>query len=107
MQPLAGALHLSRPYPVAVPGRLTRHDFDAASGVLTVEFDAAGGEAAPLVYVPGHRFPEGADATVDGVPVEVAPDPGTLRAALAWNGKAGPHTVVLTPRPSPRGDARD
>ncbi len=93
-----GALHLSRPYPVAVPGRLILNDLDRATGRLTVRFAAGGGEAAPLVYLPEHRFPAGASVTVDGVAVDVTIDPGTLRAALPWNGAPGDHEIVVEPR---------
>ena len=92
-----GVEHLSRPYPVAVPGRLTQNAFDRSTGRLTFRFTAAGGEAAPLVYLPAHRFPAGATITVDGVPVPVDVAPGTRRAALPWNGAPGEHVVVAVP----------
>jgi hypothetical protein len=95
-----GAEHLSRPYPVAVPGRLVANDFDRDTGVLSFTFRAAGGEAAPLVYLPAHRFPAGADVTVDSAAVDVTVAPGTLRAALPWDGLAGDHAVVVKPRPA-------
>ena len=94
-----GEEHLSRPYPVAVPGRLTANDFDRSTGVLSFAFRAAGGEAAPLVYLPQHRFPAGADIAVDAVAVDTTVQPATLRAALPWDGSAGVHQVVVTPRP--------
>jgi endoglycosylceramidase len=92
-----GQEHLSRPYPVAVPGRLVANAYDRDTGVLTFRFQAAGGEAAPLVFLPAHRFPAGAAITVDGAPAAFTLAPGTLRAALSWNGQAGMHDVVVTP----------
>jgi hypothetical protein len=95
MQP--GTDHFSRPYPLAVPGKLVRHEFDQVS-VLEFSFDASGGEAPPLVYIPAHRYPDGFDVLVDGKPVEVKTDAASRRAHLPWDGKPGLHEVVIRPK---------
>ena len=91
-----GSDHLSRPYPLAVPGKLVSHAFDRAAS-LAFTFEAAGGEAPPLVYLPAQRYPQGFVVEVDGKVVEVTPEVATQRASLPWDGRAGTHSVTVTP----------
>jgi len=89
---------LLRPGVMAVPGRLIGQVFDMDASVLTIEFEAGGGEGAPLVYIPARYYPEGATVELDGEPIEVTIDPDTQRALLPWNGQAGAHELVVRPK---------
>jgi endoglycosylceramidase len=95
MQP--GTDHFSRPFPLAVPGRLVKNEFDRVA-TLAFAFEAKGGEAAPLVYIPAHRYPAGFNVLVDGKAFDVKTDGPTQRALLPWDGKAGRHEVVISPK---------
>lgn len=94
-----GVHALSRPYAIAVPGRITRQSFDRTTSTFAVDFDARAGAAAPLVYLPAHRAPKGWTVTLDGRAVSASPDASTQRALVPWNGDGGPHTLVLAPSP--------
>src|SRR5262249_18331723 len=62
---------LARPYALAVPGRVSHQHFDRTTTDFVIEFDARGGEAAPLVYIPAVRFRAGYDVLLDGEVVPV------------------------------------
>ena len=94
-----GVSYLSRPYPVAVPGRLASHKFDPDTNVLEVRFTSTGGEAAPVVYLPAPRFPDGVAVSLDGEDVLVPIDRLTQRGVVPWHGQAGAHVLVARPRP--------
>jgi hypothetical protein len=85
-------------FALAVPGRLVLNDFDRVAA-LHFTFEAAGGEAGPLVYIPEHRHPGGFAVEVDGVETAVTVDAATRRALVSWNGKPGRHDVNVRPRP--------
>ncbi len=93
-----GTDRFAHAYPMAVPGHLAKYAFDRATGVATIDFDAAGGEAAPMLHLPTGRYPDGATVTLDGAPVEVAVDAATRRALLPWDGRSGHHEIVVTPK---------
>jgi len=90
---------VARPYALAVPGRIERQSFDRSTQAFEIELTARGGEAAPLVYIPDHRFPGGYEVTVDGDAVEVVRDPATSRALVPWTGEAGRHVIRIHATP--------
>jgi hypothetical protein len=93
-----GVSYVSRPYPVAVPGRLVAHTFDPDANVLDVRFLSSGGEAAPVLFLPAPRFPDGVVVELDGTAVAVPIERVTQRGVVPWDGAAGEHRVVARPR---------
>jgi len=89
---------LLRPSVMAVPGKLHAQTYDPASEVLTITFEAFGGEASPLVYIPERHYQNGALVKMDGQGVEVDIDPDTQRTLVPWNGEAGLHELVVQPK---------
>ena len=89
---------LLRPGAMAVPGALVEHHFDCSSNVLTLTFEAGGGEAPPLVFLPDSHYPGGADVEIDNEAVDVEIDPNTQRALVPWDGEAGSHTLIFRPK---------
>lgn len=85
-----GMRQLSRPYAMAVPGRLLSQRFDPASRELTVRFRARGGEAAPLLWLPDSWYPGGYVLSVDSRPVRVT---GSGRILVPWAGEAGEREI--------------
>ena len=53
------------------------------------------GAAAPLIYIPQHRYPNGFELQLDGEILEVTLDPANQRALVPWNGQPGMHELVL------------
>ncbi len=96
-RPEAAAL-LRVPYAMAVPGRFVSHRWDAERRELRVEFEAQGGEAAPLVYAPLDAFAGGYDASLNGEPVTLDVDAASSRALVPWSGDSGAYVLVLTGR---------
>ena len=88
---------VGKPYAMAVPGEWLEHGFDVATGTLRARFHAAGGEAAPLLFLPSSWYPQGVRVTLNGAAVPVAIDPETHRAEIPWQGKAGDFEVVAVP----------
>lgn len=91
-----GVRQMVLPSPLAVPGRLLRRSFSRERAILTFSFEAAGGEAAPLISVPALWYPSGVLVQVNGQPVEVTWLPEAGRALLAWSGQAGTFDVQVT-----------
>jgi endoglycosylceramidase len=89
-----GLQQVTLPYPMAVPGTLKSFHFDRPSATLTVEFKAAGGEAAPLLFLAPNWYPNGVTVTLNGKGVDV----GTGRVNLPWSGQSGSFTVVAAPK---------
>jgi len=86
----------SRPYPMAVPGRLTATIFDRSTQALTVTFTASGNEGMPMLYIPEHRYPNGYVVQIDGKSVEPECDADLQRCLVPWNGSSGTHTIKVT-----------
>jgi hypothetical protein len=85
---IAGFNRIERPCPLAVPGTLNQFHFDATSGTFTLTFTARGGEAAPLVYLPSSRYPNGVSAKLNGKAIAIA----TGRVLLPWTGAKGAYS---------------
>ena len=95
-----GIERFSRPRALAVPGVLKSHKFDPKTGVLNVTFESRGGEAAPLLHIPAHRYPDGFVATLNDAEIQIQIDEGTRRCLLPWKGEAGEHRVEIRPKKS-------
>jgi hypothetical protein len=68
-----------------------------AGSTQTTDVDSAGGEAAPLLYLPQSRYPAGATILVDGEAVEFSIHADTQRSLIPWDESPGSHEIVVTP----------
>jgi hypothetical protein len=78
-----------RPAAMAVPGRMVSHASDRDAGTLVVTFEARGGEAAPLIYLPPTAEWQ---VTLNGTALQVEPD-AAGRVLLPWEGEAGAYEI--------------
>lgn len=78
---------------LAVPGRMTRHQSDRATGQLRVEFTSTGQEIGPpLLYLRAGTW----RVTLDDSTATLIEVEGTgERVELPWTPQAGAHTIVV------------
>jgi len=90
---------VGKPYVMAMPGQWLEHSFDTDTRLLQAHFQAAGGEAAPLLFLPPSWYPDGVRVTLNGAVVQVHIDPASYRAQVPWQGQSGDFRLTVTPAP--------
>jgi hypothetical protein len=68
---------------------MVSHASDRDAGTLVVTFEARGGEAAPLIYLPPTAEWQ---VTLNGTALQVEPD-AAGRVLLPWEGEAGAYEI--------------
>ena len=81
---------MARPYALAVPGILLEQHFDPDTKILSVSFEAQGGElAGPLLYLPDTWFDQLPAISINGSTVGYERDASSGRVLLEWSGASG------------------
>jgi hypothetical protein len=87
----------SRPYAMAIAGLPRSMRFDRARRAFTLSWDADPALGETEVFVPGHWYPEGWVATLEGGDAILAEKPEAQRVTVAATA-AGPVLLRITPR---------
>jgi len=85
---------LSRPYPMAVAGKIESYHFEPASRAFTCTFSGPPSETASQFYIPKSWYPKGVQVTVEP-PAESHLEGQLL--TLPGAGQAGPRTLTVLP----------
>ena len=87
---------VGKPYALAVPGVLLKHNFNPATKILTFSFEAQGGESGgPLLFLPEVWYQELPTILINGQSVGYERDSQSQRVLLDWRGQSGTFNVEV------------